>query len=269
MFKLLSSPITNQKAKKNLDLKVHTYFLSLAHSDTSGYNTCPSANRVTINEKNPKKSNCSSVCVAKNGNGNFPNVKKSRINKTIRFFEDRENFLNDLVFDVFKAVNYSIKKGFEPTFRLNAYSDIKWENIKIKKYDSTIFELFPFITFYDYSKISNRKTLFNYELTYSHYGLNEVTKEQIKQGYNVAMVFNKNRTEDLPKMYQGLKVVDGDKTDLRTIKNDGQNVIVGLRAKMSKKNMNHELTKKRGLKFLVNSNSIEHLKKDIKNMEVN
>jgi glutamine phosphoribosylpyrophosphate amidotransferase len=92
--------------------------------------------------------------------------------------------------------------------------------------------------------------------------------EQIKQGYNVAMVFNKNRTEDLPKMYQGLKVVDGDKTDLRTLKNDGKNVIVGLRAKMSKKNMNHELTKKRGLKFLVNSNSLEHLKRDVKNMEV-
>ena len=81
MFTLLSPPITNQKAKKNLDLKVHTYFLSLAHSDTSGYNTCPSANRITINEQNPKKSNCSFVCVAKNGNGNFPNVKKSRKNK--------------------------------------------------------------------------------------------------------------------------------------------------------------------------------------------
>jgi len=253
MFKLLSSPITNQKAKKNLNLKVHTYFLSLAHSDTSGYNTCPSANRITINEQNPKKSNCSFVCVAKNGNGNFPNVKKSRINKTIRFFEDRQNFLEDLVFDVFKAINYSIKKDFEPTFRLNAYSDIKWENIKIKKYDSTIFELFPFITFYDYSKLANRKTLFNYELTYSHYGLNEVTKEQIKKGYNVAMVFNKNRTEDLPKMFNNQIVIDGDKTDLRTLKNDGKNVIVGLRAKMSKKNMNYELTKKDGLKFLVKS----------------
>ena len=67
--KLLSSPLQNFKAKKNLDLLVHTYFLSLAHSDTSGYNVCPLANSVTREETHPEKSNCSAVCVAENGKG--------------------------------------------------------------------------------------------------------------------------------------------------------------------------------------------------------
>ena len=81
-YKLLSPPSTNYKASKNLKLFVDSYFLSLAHSDTSGYNVCPFANRVNKKENNKNKSNCSAVCVAKNGNGNFPNVKKARIRKT-------------------------------------------------------------------------------------------------------------------------------------------------------------------------------------------
>ncbi len=265
--KLLSNPLQNYKAKKNLKLKVHSYYLSLSHSDMSGYNVCPFANKLSTNENNDKKSNCSSVCVASNGNGRYPKVIESRIKKTKRFFEDRENFLNELVEDIRKAVLYSEHYGFIPTFRLNAYSDIKWENIDIKisynefkkhysnnkllkryfdKYGlnyayGNIFNLFPNVQFYDYTKIPNRKTPSNYSLTYSHFGQTEITKSQIKKGYNVAMVFDSKT--DLPKKYNGIKVIDGDETDLRTKENDGENVIVGLRAKMSKANIQKELSK--------------------------
>ena len=104
---LLSNPITNYKAKKNQSLGVDTYFLSLAHSNTSGYNVCPLANKIGENNKN--KSNCSLVCVAKNGNGSYPNVIKSRIDKTKRFFEDRDNFLNELVVEIYKSIEKSKK----------------------------------------------------------------------------------------------------------------------------------------------------------------
>lgn len=247
---LLSPPNTNYKAKKNLGLNVHTYFLSLAPSDISGFNVCPIANRISKNEQNENKSNCSSVCVAFNGNGNYPNVIKSRINKTKKFFQDRANFLNDLILDIFKAVEYSTFYGFVPTFRLNAYSDIKWENVRIKSFGNcTIFELFPDVTFYDYTKHTNRQTPKNYHLTYSHWGKWEHTKNQIKQGQNIAMVFDVKKAENLPKMFKGLKVIDGDKTDLRTPKNDGINSIVGLRAKMSKANIENEL--KKNVSFVV------------------
>ena len=248
---LLSPPNTNLKAQKNLGLKVHTYFLSLAPSDISGFNVCPIANKISIKENHKQKSNCSSVCVAFNGNGNYPNVINSRINKTKRFFEDRNNFLNDLILDIFKAVEYSKFYGFEPTFRLNSYSDIKFENIKLQSFgDSTIFELFPDVTFYDYTKHTNRKTPSNYHLTYSHWGKWKTTKKQMKQGFNVAMVFNTKKADKFNKMFMGLHVVDGDKTDLRTAQNDGINTIVGLRAKMSKANIQNELQKETS--FVVN-----------------
>jgi hypothetical protein len=239
---LLSDPITNYKAKKNQTLGVDTYFLSLAHSNTSGYNVCPMANKT--NENNPNKSNCSLVCVAKNGNGSYPSVISGRINKTKRFFEDRDNFLSELVVEIAKAIMKSNGKGLTPTFRLNAYSDIKWENITVSKFgNNTIFELFPEIQFYDYTKLPNRITPFNYALTYSHWGNWGTTEQAIEQGQNVAMVFNVKKADRLPKMFKGRVVVDGDKTDLRTPQNDGLRAIVGLRAKMSIANINKELDK--------------------------
>ena len=65
---LLSDPTTNYKAYKNKKLQIDTYFLSLAQSDLSGYNTCPMANKFIAKENNPKKSNCSHVCVGSRGN---------------------------------------------------------------------------------------------------------------------------------------------------------------------------------------------------------
>ena len=76
-LKLLSQPTSNYKANKNIKLGYHTYFLSLAHSDLSGYNVCPMANRLSKKENNKNKSNCSSVCVGYNGMAAmFKNVMK-------------------------------------------------------------------------------------------------------------------------------------------------------------------------------------------------
>ena len=243
-YNLISDPKINFKASKNLKLNVKTYFLSLMPSDLSGYNVCGMANQVTKKENNKNKSDCSLVCVAHNGNGNFSNVKNARIRKTKMFFENKDLFMEQLVFDIFKGINQAKKEGFEPSFRLNAYSDIKWEKIKISSFgNATIFELFPNVIFYDYTKNLNRLVPENYELTYSHWGNWKHTNSQIKNGLNVAMVFDKR--QELPKKYKGTRVVDGDKNDLRTTKNDGKKVIVGLRAKMSFKNIDIELQKNR------------------------
>ena len=238
---LLSNPIKNLKAKKNQVLGVDTYFLSLAQSNTSGYNVCPMALRT--NETNPNKSNCSLVCVGKRGKGRYPNVIKGRIDKTKRFFEDRDNFMAELVVEIAKAIIKSNSKNFTPTFRLNAYSDIKWENIKYN--GMNLMDHFPDITFYDYTKLVNRKIPKNASLTYSYWGNDKDYKIAIEQELNVAMVFDtqNNKNLPLPSKYNGRKVIDGDLTDLRTKENDGRNVIVGLRAKMSKANIEKELQK--------------------------
>ena len=242
-MKLLSNPMVNYKAKKNLKLKVYSWYLSLAPSDISGYNVCPMANKVTQDENHKLKSACSSVCVAHNGNGRYPIVINARIRKTKLFFEDRNTFMSLLIEDITEAIKESKKAGYIPTFRLNAYSDIMWENIRVN--GKNIFEIFPDITFYDYTKIANRKTPKNYHLTVSYFGNDIEYKKAIKNGSNIAMVFDtqNNPKLPLPSEYNGMKVIDGDLTDLRTKENDGNNVIVGLRAKMSKANIEKELQK--------------------------
>jgi hypothetical protein len=232
-MKLLSKPTTNYKANKNIKLGYHTYFLSLAHSDISGYNVCPMANKLKAKENNKNKSSCSSVCVGYNGYaGIYKSIMEARVRKTKLFFENRDLFFEYLIKDIQSAIKSSTKKGLIPTFRLNSYSDIKYENIKVNynnKVYNNIFEIFPDIKFYDYSKIANRITPKNYELTYSYYGNKKALNNEITNK-NVAIVFDL-----LPKKYKNKIVIDGDKTDLRLKDNDGKNVIVGLKFKGSKK----------------------------------
>ena len=239
-LKLLSQPISNLKSKKNIKLGYHTYFLSLAHSDISGYNVCSMANRLSIKENNKNKSNCSYTCVAMVGNATrFPSIMKARIKKTKLFFENRSLFMDLLIKDIFKAIEFSKEHQKICTFRLNTYSDIKYENIKVTynniEYDN-IFELFSEYKFYDYTKIANRKPPKNYELTYSYYGDNKYFKDVLKTDQNIAIVFDK-----LPKKYAGRKVVNAVDNDLRLKEIDGTKVISGLIFKGSKKALNNAI----------------------------
>ena len=240
-MKLLAQPSSNYKSKKNIKLGYHTYFLSLAHSDISGYNVCSMANRLSIKENNKNKSNCSSVCVAYNGNAQrFPKIMESRIKKTKLFYENRSLFIQLLIKDIYKAIEFSKEHQKICTFRLNAYSDIKWENIKVthnNKVYNNIFELFSEYTFYDYTKIPNRTTPNNYELTYSYYGNNKYFQDVLKTDQNIAIVFDK-----LPKIYKGRKVVNAVENDLRLKENDGIKVIAGLEFKGSKKALNNAIS---------------------------
>ena len=250
-FNLLSNPTTNYKANKNITIGYNTYFLSLAHSDISGYNVCPFANKLKAKENNKNKSTCSAVCVGYNGFAAiYKNVMNARIRKTKLYFENRELFFEQLIQDINKAIKQSIKANRIPTFRLNAYSDIMYEKIKIKhnnKVYNNIFEIFPDIKFYDYTKIPNRVTPENYELTYSYYGNKNHLNKEINNK-NVAIVFDK-----LPTKYKNKIVVNGDKTDLRLTENDGNNVIVGLKFKASKSKYKQAL--RDGIKegFVVNT----------------
>ena len=227
-MKLISDPKVNYKLKKNLKKGFYTYSLSLAHSDISGYNVCPMANRIQRSENANNKSTCSSVCVGYNGFAQrFPNVMKARVRKTKMFYEDRQTFLDLLESDISKGINKAEKLGFIPTFRLNAYSDIKWENYGI-------LDKFPNTTFYDYTKLPNRSIPRNYQLTYSHFGNWEQTIKALTNNMNVAMIFDKT-----PKEFIGIEVLNGDETDLRIDEQDshGNSCIIGLKFKGSKKEL--------------------------------
>jgi hypothetical protein len=131
--------------------------------------------------------------------------------------------------------------GLRPLIRLNVGSDLDWLQV---------IERWPFVQFYDYTKVSSRMRRYlagelpaNYALTFS--ASERTTDAQLRQvlesGGNVATVFNVAYNGQqkiygaLPKRVQldgrRFRVVDGDRHDIRLPEIDGRGVIVGLRLK--------------------------------------
>jgi len=197
-----------------------TAIMYLKPFKTLGVNLCPMA----------ETAKCIEGCLNTAGRGQMSNVQKGRQRKTEWFIKDQSGFMRQLFQDLTKFVNYCDKRDILPAVRLNGTSDIRWENIKIAH--QNIFEWFPMIQFYDYSKIANRRNIpENYHLTFSYSEANPIYQRQTKialdKGMNIAVVFRNK--ENMPKTFLGLPVIDGDKTDLRFL--DPSQCIVGLYAK--------------------------------------
>jgi len=214
-MKLLTK--SNQKVEKSIKEGYLTFILHLAPATLSGYETCPK-----------RTEGCTLGCLNTSGHGGMfkkgettNRVQEARIRRTKMFFEDREAFLRLLAHEINLAIKQASKLGLTLAIRLNGTSDLAWE-----KYG--IIEQFPAVQFYDYTKIRNRKVkhLTNYHLTFSKADGNDMdVRLAANAGMNVAVVFAK----ELPSVYLGRPVVNGDYTDLRFL--DPAGVIVGLTAK--------------------------------------
>jgi hypothetical protein len=173
---------------------------------------------------------CIEGCLYTAGRGAFNNVQTARQRKAEWFYRDRDSFMAQLVIDVAKFANYCRKRDIQPCIRLNGTTDIRWELILID--GKNIFERFPDVQWYDYTKIPNRKVshLANYHLTWSYSAANpkyeQYFDEVIRNGMSVAVVFRKPINLNT---WRGYKVVDGDKDDLRFL--DPKQSIVALYAK--------------------------------------
>ena len=210
----------NPKTDKNQSVEglenIVVLHLNLAPADLSGYNVCPMASQ-----------GCKSACLHTAGNPVFQAQKdKGRINRARFYMQDRDKFMTQLTRELVNFVKWCDKNKKIGVVRLNTTSDISWENYNL-------FEKFPMLQFYDYTKIQKRALKFargeyppNYHLTYS---LNEDNYDRavevLNEGGNIAVVFRK----DLPNTFMGKKVVNGDLHDLRYL--DPKNVVVGLKAK--------------------------------------
>jgi hypothetical protein len=149
-------------------------------------------------------------------------IQRARIRKTQYFFDNREAFMADLVNDVLKAVRFARKKNLTPVFRLNGTSDLSWEKYNIADTGKNIFQLFPTVQFYDYTKVLGRKVahLENYHLTFSKADGNDAdVKKALTQGLSVVAVY-----DSIPE-----GVPSADETDLRFL--DPKGIMLGLKAK--------------------------------------
>jgi len=208
----------NHKTIKGEKLGYITFILYMSPytANSKGVNVCSHASR-----------GCADSCLVGSGNGGmFPKVMQGRIDKTEYFLRDRVGFFNQLKSEIEKAIKKHEGKAIV-TFRLNGTSDIAYERFRV--FDGkNIFEIFPHVKFYDYTKNHTRfeKELpSNYHLTFSRSETNHAKAiELLNKGKNVAIVFDK-----LPSTYEGFEVISGDETDLRFL--DKKNVIVGLKYK--------------------------------------
>lgn len=196
--------------------------LHLAPADLSGKEVCPK-----------RTAGCTAACLNTAGRGGIFKkgettnvIQQARIRKTKMFFENRRDFLNELTVEIVKTIKKAEKQNLIPVFRLNGTSDLAWEKYEVAN-GMNIFQMFPQVQFYDYTKINNRKVshIPNYHLTFSKADGNDMdVRIAMSNGMNVAVVF-----KEMPETYLGRKVINGDETDLRFL--DPKGVIVGLKAK--------------------------------------
>jgi len=216
MFKLLST--ANPKIQKGTKMGYLSFILHLAPADLSGRETCPK-----------RTAGCTAACLNTAGRGGMFKrgettnmIQKARIRKTQLFFADRDAFMFDLFKDIQKAIRFAERKGLTPVFRLNGTSDLSWEKYTVGTTDMNLFQLFPTVQFYDYTKVLGRKVAQykNYHLTFSKADGNDSdVAEALFQGMSVVAVY-----DAIP-----AGVPSADETDLRFL--DAKGVMLGLKAK--------------------------------------
>jgi hypothetical protein len=211
-----------------------TGILYMAPAESAGVgNLCPFASL-----------GCKSGCLDTAGRGAGDNVvangiHEARKRKARYFMQEREAFFWNLVKDIEALIRAADRRDLIPAVRLNGTTDIKWESQRFGSERKTIFERFPDVQFYDYTKwpASKRAEIpANFHLTHSRAEDNEaMILDALKFGRSVAVVFStpakrgKRPGGKLPEWWNGYRVIDGDESDLRFL--DDAGIVVGLRAK--------------------------------------
>lgn len=216
----------NAKTPKGESLGWLTGVLYLAPAyESSVMNVCPKST-----------AGCRASCLYTAGLAQvFPKIIQARVRKTQWLARDRAGFLDVLRSDIAKLVRKADKHGLKPAVRLNGTSDLPWLGMEMARE-------FPDVQMYDYTKIPKpwKRTLPNYHLTFSLSENNlPDAMDAIRHGINVAVVFDTKKGMPLPETWNGIRVVDGDRHDLRFLdgKDKGRRrkpvkpVIVGVRAK--------------------------------------
>jgi len=227
----------NAKTVKGQKQGYMTAVLYLAPYSTSGVNLCPMADQA----------GCAAGCLNTAGRGGIAKdkavfatdggdlpdnaIQRARIARSDLFNKDRDAFMRQLIAEIQAFIRKAERKGLVPVVRLNGTSDILWETIAID--GKTIFDVFPAVQFYDYTKVFKRVMRplpENYHLSVSYseasqkYALSAATVTQ-RSDINLVVVFR----DKLPETYLGRPVRNGDESDLRFLDDTG--VIVGLKAK--------------------------------------
>jgi hypothetical protein len=227
MFKSknLLSVASDAKTVKGETLGFMTGILYLAPFKSTKWNTCSMA----------AIAQCGDACLYTAGRGAMSTVAQGRVNKTVWFYTERNSFMQQLAKNIRSLIVKAKNAAQTLLIRLNGTSDIRWETVGFTDVDgvvyANIFDAFPDVQFYDYTKDANRKALpSNYDLTFSYSGVvgfQKYVNIAIENGMRIAVVFR--NVASIPAIFKGMDVVGGDNSDVRHI--DPKGVVVALYAK--------------------------------------
>ena len=173
---------------------------------------------------------CLRACLGHcSGHMQMPTHAAARDRRAALYLADPGRFIRRVEDELTFLLDEAKFLGLQPAARLNGSSDIPWES-----HHPELFEAFPSIQFFDYTKNPLRMNRFlaqndwpkNYHLTFSVTPENHREARQVMEAYGtVTVVFSPN----IPNTWWSYPVIDGDKHDARFLDRSG--VVVGLRAK--------------------------------------
>lgn len=210
----------------------------------------------------PNSASCAAECLGKTS-GNyfklgggvdldaFKGPRLNSLNKTLAMMRDPENFAIKLYDEIDAARIMAARNGNHLGVRLNTLSDI---NPRVHK---SIFDSFPDVSFYDYTKNNTDAIAPNHHYTYSSTGLTQdgvvnensnwkQMRRRLDGGDNVAMAFSDK--EHLPAWVHDQEsgkryaVIDGDTHDFRPLDmqpEGADGVVVGLKNKKATGTVNN------------------------------
>lgn len=223
----------------------------MAPHDSAGFgNLCPNASKGCIALCLGEHSGQAAMVSKATGTNA---VRESRKAKVRYFMQERQAFMVEAAWHIAKHYAAACRDRMNLAVRMNGATDVSWEGVwfvvdeafaaKLTNYFGgaiefvagkyTIYSLFPFVQFVDYTKNArrfDRSLPANLHLTFSRAEDNEAKAvELLGRGVNVAVVFRK----ELPATWNGYTVVDGDTHDLRHLDPKG-GYVIGLLPKGSK-----------------------------------
>ena len=229
----VNSLFSLQQTKAEKSNKSEKYFSAIQHlspSDESGiFNTCPFASK-----------ECRELCLKTTYRMRSDPSTKARINRTALLSQDPETYFHLLTGEILATHLKAEKLGKKAAIRLNGTSDIRWEKRSVNLFGESynnIFDAFPEIIFYDYTKfpldkmqkaLQQKNYFFVYSLSEKSTSLSEA-KEYQDIGINTAAVFLDKFPQEFSLNGQEYPTLNGDESDL--IFTYPKNHIICLKAK--------------------------------------
>lgn len=222
----------NAKTVKGQKRGYMTAVMYLAPYKAAGINVCPMAELAscwkgclnTAGRGGIAKDNATLTTPA----GELPDnaIQRARIKRTRFYADDRQGFMLALEREIRAFVRKAERKGLTPVVRLNGTSDIQFEIGHPVGDAATIFDAFPDVQFYDYTKIAkrfDRRLPDNYRLCLSYSEASDRYADmcrtaQAYHGVSLVIVARDETVKQRMIAEHGpgdLPAVDGDETDLR------------------------------------------------------